>query len=205
MRMNFDNLTDSEKYDLVETYLENKKEIKTMDIVTVCSMFGVSMLEAFGFMFDDEALKFAPLVTLPLFAYMAYKKIKLSKKYKKVTSGKVNYAKLRRADFNGELKQLTIDYSRRNHLERILDVLTSGLGITREQLREVNITKSDNQTYSEEKASNVSKEKNQDVENNEVNEQSANFEEKVDVKEENVEQTQAPENNIEDKIEEEKE
>lgn len=126
---NFDNLTEQEKFDLVETYLKTKKSITGMDIVTCLSMLGVAGSIWGHALTNEEFFKYAPLSLVPIFAFMAYKKIKLSKKYKKVSGNKVNYAKIRKTEISGELGELTSKFSPEERARRATDNLAKLLGV----------------------------------------------------------------------------
>ena len=129
MKKNFDDLTIEEKMDLVETYLKTKNQITGMDIATCISMLGSAGSIWVHTLSDVEFFKFVPLSLVPIFVFMAYKKVKLSKRYKKVTNGKVNYAKIRKAEFNGQLDELTSTYSVGEQARRVSENLSKLLGI----------------------------------------------------------------------------
>ena len=129
MKKNFDDLTIEEKMDLVETYLKTKNQITGMDIATCISMLGSAGSIWVHALSDVDFFKFVPLSLVPIFAFMAYKKVKLSKRYKKVTNGKVNYAKIRKAEFNGQLDELTSTYSVGEQARRVSENLSKLLGI----------------------------------------------------------------------------
>lgn len=129
MKKNFDDLTDQEKFDLVEAYLSTKQQITGMDIATCISMLGSAGSIWVHTLSDVEFFKFVPLSLVPIFVFMAYKKVKLSKRYKKVTNGKVNYAKIRKTELNGQLDELVATYSIGEQARRVSENLGRLLGL----------------------------------------------------------------------------
>lgn len=129
MKKNFDDLTIDEKMDLVETYLKTKNQITGMDIATCFTLLGGAGSICLDSFTDAEFFKYVPFAMIPIFAFMAYKKVKLSKQYKKVTNGKVNYARIRKTDFNGQLAELTATYTVGEQARRVSENLSKLLGI----------------------------------------------------------------------------
>ena len=125
MKKLFENLTEIEKFDLVKTYIENKQNLKSNDIFTICSYLGISTASVAGLIYSDKFF-ISALAFIPVFAFLTYEKIKLDKKFKKVTNNKLGYIKVNNSKLTKEFKELVANYNpekRQEKNQQILDTL----------------------------------------------------------------------------------